>query len=216
MAPLKFLFIAASATVASAFAPVQYTRQTTQLRESFGLGLGEDTYENQPDLLRGEQEYKQYMNKVKEDNMLNKKYNVIGRVRELELLEKTIDAGVLTKLEALGLDLETIEELLPVIEKTGLLSIAANNQQLLVNLVAPLLIEGAPFLLPVVSGALGVGPAAFYLAAAGCAGAEGLLVVNNVEVPFVGLPAAGLLGLLLVPLTVVLAGAGVALGSLKK
>ena len=40
-------------------------------------------------------------------------YNVIGRVREKELLKATVDAGILSKLEANGLDLATIEKLLP-------------------------------------------------------------------------------------------------------
>ena len=74
MAPLKLLVVAVLAGVAGAFAPVNSgARQATQLQETFGLGLGEDTYENQPDLLKGEQEYKQYMNRVKADNMLNRK-----------------------------------------------------------------------------------------------------------------------------------------------
>ena len=143
-------------------------------------------------------------------------YNVIRRVRELDLLQATIDAGILSKLEKNGLDLAKLEELLPLAEKLGLLSLVGNNQQLLVNGVAPLLVEGAPLLLPVLAGALEVGPAAFYLGAAGFAGAEAALIANNVEVPFVGLPAAGVLGLLLVPAAVASAGAGVALGSLKK
>lgn len=175
-----------------------------------------DTYESQPDLLKGEAEYKQYMNKVKEDNMLNRKYNVVRRVRELDLLQLTIDNGVLSKLEKNGLTLEKLEELLPVLEKLGALSFVANNQQLLVNGAAPLLVEGAPLLLPVVAGALEVGPAAFFLAAAGFGGAEAALIANNVEIPFIGLPASAVLGLLLVPATIASAGAGVALGSLKK
>ena len=76
MAPLKILFFALTASVATAFAPASFTKapaSTTQLQETFGLGLGEDTYENQPDLLKGEQEYKQYVNKISEENMLNRK-----------------------------------------------------------------------------------------------------------------------------------------------
>ena len=134
----------------------------------------------------------------------------------MHLLQATIDAGVLSKLEKNGLDLATVEKLLPVAEELGLLSLAANNQQLLVNLVAPLLVEGAPLLLPVVAGALEVGPAAFYLGAAGLIGADGFLLANNVEIPFLGLSAGVFAGLLLVPLAVVLAAVGTALGSLKK
>mmetsp|Transcript_25415 Transcript_25415/g.47360 ORF Transcript_25415/g.47360 Transcript_25415/m.47360 type:complete len:221 (+) Transcript_25415:304-966(+) len=220
MAPLKLFLLAVTASVATAFAPSTFQMQkvasTTQLQESFGLGLGEDTYENQPDLLKGEQEYKQYVNRISEENMLNRKYNVIRRVRELDLLQATIDAGVLSKLEKNGLDLATVEKLLPLLEEYGLLSLAANNQQLLVNLVAPLLVEGAPFLLPVVAGALEVGPAAFYLAAAGAAGLDAYLFATNAEVPFVGLSAGAVGGLLLIPLAVLSAVAGTALASLKK
>ena len=110
----------------------------------------------------------------------------------------------------------TVEKLLPLAEELGLLSLAANNQQLLVNLAAPLLIEGAPLLLPVVAGALEVGPAAFYLGAAGLIGADAFLLVNDVEIPFVGLSAGVFLGALLIPLAAVLAVVGSALGSLKK
>lgn len=119
-------------------------------------------------------------------------------------------------MEKNGLDLATVEKLLPLAEEYGLLSLAANNQQLLVNGVAPLLIEGAPFLLPVVAGALEAGPSAFYLAAAVSGGLEVYFIANDVTVPLIGLPAAFVAGLLLVPLTVASAVAGSALGSLKK
>lgn len=132
------------------------------------------------------------------------------------MLKATADAGILSKLEAQGVDLETIEKLLPVAEELGLLSLAGNNQQLLVNLVAPLLIEPAPLLLPVVAGALGAGPQAFYLAAAAFAGADLALFANDVELPLVGLPAGPVLGLLLVPLAAVSAGAGYVLSQAKK
>lgn len=77
MAPLQLFALAITASVAVAFSPstsrVQTVPSSTQLYEDFGLGLGEQTYENQPDLLKGEQEYKQYVNRINEDNMLNKK-----------------------------------------------------------------------------------------------------------------------------------------------
>lgn len=123
---------------------------------------------------------------------------------------------MLSKLEKLGLDLATVEELLPQAEKLGLLSVVGNNQQLLINGVAPIAIEGAPILLPVVAGALGVGPAAFYAGAAGLFGLDYLLLANNVEIPFVGLPAGVAAGLLLVPLGVVSGGAGLFFSGLKK
>ncbi len=114
------------------------------------------------------------------------------------------------------MDLATIEKLLPLAEDLGLLSAAANNQQLLVNLVAFFLVEGAPFLLPVLAGALKVGPPAFYAAAAGAIGLDAALLANHAEIPFVGLSAGFYLGLLLVPLGVASGAAGIALAGLKK
>lgn len=77
MALLKILLVSLSVVgMTTAFAPVAQVARpaaSTQLQESFGLGLGEDTYENQPDLLKGEQEYKQYVNRINEENMLNRK-----------------------------------------------------------------------------------------------------------------------------------------------
>jgi hypothetical protein len=143
-------------------------------------------------------------------------YNVVRRVRELDLLGKTAELGILSKLEKNGVDLATLESILPKLEELGALSLVANNQQLLINGIAPLLVEPAPLLLPAVAGALDVGPAAFFGLAAVLAGAEGYLVVNGVEVPFVGLPAGAIAGLLLVPLAGVAAAAGALLSSAKK
>ncbi len=109
-----------------------------------------------------------------------------------------------------------MEKLLPVLEQYGLLSIAANNQQLLINGVAPLLVEGAPLLLPLVAGALEVGPPAFFLGSAVFAGLDAYLFATDAEIPFLGLSAGVFLGLILVPLAVASAAAGAALGSLKK
>ena len=90
MAPLKLFSLAITASVAVAFSPstsrVQTVPSSTQLYEDFGLGLGEQTYENQPDLLKGEQEYKQYVNRINEDNMLNKKVRYSLRIKILFLI----------------------------------------------------------------------------------------------------------------------------------
>ena len=152
---------------------------------------------------------------IQSSQQQTKQYKVLSRVRELGLLEKTAELGILSKLEKNGLTLEKAEQLLPTLEELGLLSLVANNQQLLINGVAPLAVEGAPILLPVVAGALEVGPPAFFLAAAGAAGLDAYLFASGAEVPFIGLPAGAVAGLLLVPLSVVSAGVGVALGSLK-
>mmetsp|Transcript_26307 Transcript_26307/g.40861 ORF Transcript_26307/g.40861 Transcript_26307/m.40861 type:complete len:222 (-) Transcript_26307:118-783(-) len=220
MAPLSTLFTSAAllATGASAFtAPSQSTavRPSTNLYENFGFDFAEDQVENTPQIILGEANYKKWVNSVDPDNMLNRQYAVLTRVRELGLLEKTAELGILSKLEKNGLTLEKAEALLPKLEELGLLSLVANNQQLLINGVAPLAVEGAPLLLPVVAGALDIGPAAFFLAAAGAGGLDAYLFASGAEVPFLGLSAGAVAGLLLIPLTAVSAGVGVALGSLK-
>uniref|UniRef100_A0A7S1CZ89 Uncharacterized protein n=1 Tax=Cyclophora tenuis TaxID=216820 RepID=A0A7S1CZ89_CYCTE len=216
MAPLAQLLVLAVATGVSAFtAPVALTRTSTVLYENFGIDFAEDSYENTPDVLLGEANYKQWVEGVNDNAFLTRTYNPLKRVRELDLLKATVDAGILSKLEKNGLDLVTIEKLLPVLEELKLLETAGNLQQILLNLVAFFLVEGAPFLLGPVGGALEVGPPAFFLPAAICAVLEVYLVLNDVEVPLVGLPAGVVLGLLLVPLSVVFGGVGVALSSLK-
>ena len=74
MAPLKFLVVAVVAGFATAFSPATSgARTSTKLYENFGLGGASlDTYDAQPDLLKGEGEYKQYVNTIKKDNMLNR------------------------------------------------------------------------------------------------------------------------------------------------
>lgn len=222
MAPLSALATVALVSSAVAFStnsgtapPATSLRPSTQLYENFGFDFAEDQVENTPQIILGEANYKKWVNGVDPNNMLNRQYALLTRVRELGLLEKTAELGVLSKLEKQGLTLEKAEQLLPLLDELGVLSLVGNNQQLLINGVAPLAVEGAPFILPVVAKALDIGPSAFYGAAAAFAGLEGLLVVNGVEVPFIGLPAGGVLGLLLVPLSLVLVVVGSALGSLK-
>ena len=136
-------------------------------------------------------------------------------MRELGLLEKTAELGILSKLEKQGLTLQKAEQLLPLLEDLGLLGLVANNQQLLINGVAPLAVEGAPLLLPLVAGALDVGAPAFYLAAASLAGLDAFLFASGAEIPFLGLSAGAVAGVLLVPLSAVLVVVGGALGNLK-
>jgi len=214
---LTSLLLLSAISSAAAFAPQStVSSSATALRESFGFDFAEDQAENTPAVILGEANYKQWVDENVENSFLNRQYNVVGRARELNLLGLTAEYGILSKLEKNGLDLAALEKLLPTIESTGALSLVGSNQQLLINGVAPLLVEGAPLLLPVVAGALEVGPPAFFLASAGFAGAEFALIANNVEVPFIGLPAGALAGLLFVPLSVVTGGVGVFLSGLKK
>mmetsp|Transcript_11970 Transcript_11970/g.24473 ORF Transcript_11970/g.24473 Transcript_11970/m.24473 type:complete len:225 (-) Transcript_11970:58-732(-) len=195
-------------------------RPTTKLNENFGLSLPNlnDTDEITPDELLGEAKYKQWVGEEvdPQNSFLNRQYDILGRVRELDLLGKTADSGLLSALDEQGVDLETVESLLPVLQGAGALEVAGNNQQLLINLLAPPLVEGAPLIIPVLANAVKIGPIAFFGGAAAIAATEAFLVTQKVEIPFVGLSAGFYLGLLLVPLTAVVGGAGVALASAGK
>jgi len=229
MAPLSSLLTASLLVASTAFSPaspmtsssIRPTTTTTmgntntRLYENFGFSFAEDQVENTPQLILGEANYKKWVNSVDPNNMLNRQYPILARVRELGLLEQTAELGVLSKLEKQGLTLQKAEQLLPLLEDLGLLGIVANNQQLLINGVAPLAIEGAPLILPLLAGALDIGAPAFYAAAAGAAGLDAFLFASGAEVPFIGLSAGAVAGLVLVPLSVVLAVVGGAIGNLK-
>jgi len=197
---------------------VQYrsAQADIRLRENFGFDFAESQVENTPAVILGEANYKQWVGTIQDNSFLNRQYNVLRRVRELDLVGLVADTGLLSKLEQNGLELATLEGLLPVAEQFGLLSLVGNNQQLFINLVAPILIEPAPILLPAIAGALDVGPPAFFLLSASLLGAEYYFVANDVAVPLIGLPAGALAGLLLVPLGLISGAAGFALSSLKK
>jgi len=215
MAPLTNALLFSAVATAAAFSPgapaATFTRQSVIVQENFGFDFAEDQSDNTPDEILGEANYKQWVGTVVDPNnsFLNRQYNVIRRVRELDIIGLTAKYGILSKLEKNGLDLEAIEGLLPTAEKLGLLSLVANNQQLLINGIAPLLVEPAPLLLPGVAGLLDAGPSGFYLAASSVVGLDYLLFANHVEIPFVGLSAGLFGGLLLVPLASVLGGLGV-------
>ena len=65
------------------------------------------------------------------------------------------------------------------------------------------------------TGALDIGPAEFFGTAARFAGLDAYLLISDAHISFVGLSAGVFLGLILVPLSAVMAGVGVAVGNLK-
>ena len=65
----------------------------------------------------------------------------------------TADSGLLQALEAKGVTLSQLEKLLPVVDNLGLLPLVSQKKDLLLSL-APLLIEPAPLLLPLVASIL--------------------------------------------------------------
>jgi hypothetical protein len=74
MAPLtNFLVLAAGATAASAFVtPATFVRPASTLSESFGFDFAEDSYENTPEQLLGEANYKQWVGKIDKNSFLNR------------------------------------------------------------------------------------------------------------------------------------------------
>ena len=85
------------------------------------------------------------------------KYDLLGRVRQLKLLSQTADSGLLELLEEKGLTLSQAEKLLPLVDSLNLLPLLLKNKNLLLS-AAPLLVEPAPALLPVVVGVLKTPP----------------------------------------------------------
>lgn len=192
-------------------APSKFSRTSGIVYENFGFDFAEDQGKIAPDQLLGEAKYKQWVGTVNENSFLNRQYNFLRRTRELNLLGKTAESGILSKLESNGLDLAKIEAVLPLVEKLNLLGIVGSNQQLLINGLLPAVVEGAPFLLPVIGLALEIGPLSFFAGSSVFALLEYELIANQVKIPFVGLDASFYLGLLFVPLAAVLAGLGIGL-----
>jgi len=210
-----------STSSASAFTPtaptssrVVQSRHSTadvSVQESFGFDFAEDQEENTNPAIFGEANYKQFVGTIQDNSFLNRQYNLLGRVRELDLLTKTADAQILSRLEKNGVDLATLEGVLPIVDDLGVLGVAASSQQLIINGIVPLLVETAPLILPVIGGALEIGPPAFFAAAAATGGLEAFFVTQDVRIPFVGLECGIYLGALLVPLTAVFGLLGVVL-----
>jgi len=72
---MKIFVLAVLAAASSAYVvPKSSTfRPSTRLYENFGLSVGTDTYSSQVPEIGGEAEYKEWVNNVKDDNMLNRK-----------------------------------------------------------------------------------------------------------------------------------------------
>lgn len=153
--------------------------------------------------LRGEAAYKNFVESYKPEALIlgGEKYEILTRVRQLKLLSATADSGLLEALEAKGLTLSQVEKLLPVVDDLGLLPLAVKNKDLVLSL-APLLIEPAPALLPLVVSLLRTSPATFSTAGAVLVG---LGVVESLDNVLLGAPLA-LLGAPLVLLGAVLGG----------
>jgi hypothetical protein len=75
---MKLLLLAVVAGLASAFVAPKpiVARHSTHLNENFGLGVGEDSFAATADLLKGEANYKQWVNRIDEKSFLNRQVSV--------------------------------------------------------------------------------------------------------------------------------------------
>lgn len=167
--------------------------------ENFNLPIGEDQAENVPSTILGEANYRKFVASYKPDGMIvgGARYPLFRRVSELKLLSLTAETGLLSRLEELGLRLSDLEKLLPLVEELELLSLAEKNQELILQTLAPIAIEQAPALLPILTGVLRTPPATFFAVAAAALAAEaGVVLVSGnplidvlAGIPLVGLAA---------------------------
>lgn len=87
---------------------------------------------------------------------------VLQKTADSKLLTKLAASGVLSKAEAAGLTLADLEPLLKIADDTGVVAITGD---LLESPIAPVLVDLAPAALPLLGPALEVPPAALVLAA---------------------------------------------------
>lgn len=175
--------------------------------ENFNLPLGEDQAENVPTNMLGEANYRKFVASYKPDGMIvgGARYPLFKRVSELKLLSLTAETGLLTILEQKGLKLSDLEKLLPLAEELELLSLAEKNKDLILQTLAPIAIEQAPALLPVLVSVLKTPPSTFYALAAAALAAEAGIIATSGS-PLIDVLAG-------IPLVAV-AGAGAVAGSI--
>ena len=131
--------------------------------ENFFLDIAEDPAINTPRQIFGEAAYKSFVATYDKNALVNggSEYKIIERLRSLKLLKLTAESGLIEALEEKGLTLSKVEALLPVADNLGLLNLLTKNKDLALS-AAPLLIEPAPALLPILVGYLRSSPTTFF------------------------------------------------------
>ena len=159
-AVLVALAAAPSASLVAPVAPLSTSqRQRTVVQESFGFDFAEDQAENTDLTILGERRLKEeFIRSYKPTATVleGKPYPVFQEVQEKKLLSGTVNSGLLRALDDLGLGLGDVEKLLPVIDKAGVLGLVRKNLPLAIIATGYILIEPAPFLLPVLGALLAV------------------------------------------------------------
>jgi len=139
------------------------TRSSLQpLRENFFVDLPtlNDPEKVTPAAILGEAKYKSFVEQYDPDALLLGNYRILNRIRESKLLTATAESGPLEALEARGVTLSKLERALPLIDQLGLLPLLVKNKETLLTF-APLLIEPAPLLLPVLANVLKTSPGVY-------------------------------------------------------
>jgi len=198
---LRLTVVLALGHVSAFVTPSRCRAPQTRVAESFGFDFAESQAENTDFEILGERRLKeQFIRSYKPTATVleGKPYPLFQEVQAKKLLSATVDAGVLGALGELGLGLADVEKLLPLVDESGILALVARNLPLAIIATGYLLVEPAPFLLPVLGTLLKVPPAVWTaLAAAATAG----------EVYLVGFTDdSGLTAVLLLPV-LLLAGA---------
>ena len=160
----------------------------------------EDQAENTADGILGERRLKEeFIRSYKPTATVleGKPYPVFQEVQEKRILSATVNSGLLQSLDNLGLGLGDVEKLLPFLDKFGLIGLVRKNLPLAIIATGYLLIEPAPFLLPVLGALLAIPTAAWTAVAAVTTGAE--IYLNA----FASFEDAGLVSLLLAPLLLI-------------
>merc|ERR1711871_737871 len=196
----------ALSTASALVAPVPLAstsqRQRTRVQESFGFDFAEGQAENTADGILGERRLKEeFIRSYKPTATVleGKPYPVFQEVQEKRILSATVNSGLLQSLDNLGLGLGDVEKLLPFLDKFGLIGLVRKNLPLAIIATGYLLIEPAPFLLPVLGLLLSIPTAAWTAVAAVTTGAE--IYLNA----FASFEDAGLVSLLLAPLLLIAA-----------
>ena len=174
--------------------------KSTQVQESFGFDFAEDQAENTADGILGERRLKEeFIRSYKPTATVleGKPYPVFQEVQEKRILSATVNSGLLQSLDNLGLGLGDVEKLLPFLDKFGLIGLVRKNLPLAIIATGYLLIEPAPFLLPVLGALLAIPTGIWTAVAAVTTAAE---VYLNA---FASFEDAGLVSLLLAPLLLI-------------
>merc|ERR1719359_1010998 len=200
MARRTVLLAVTASSVAGLIAPVPQARSKVIVNENFGFDFAEDQAANTDFVMLGERRLKtEFIKSYKPTATVleGKPYPVFQEVQEKKLLSATVNSGLLRALDDLGLGLGDVEKLLPLVDKAGVLGLVRKNLPLAIIATGYILIEPAPFLLPVLGALLAV-PSGIWTAVAAITTAAEIYLTA-----FASFDDSGVVALLLAPLLLI-------------